>query len=118
MARQRWTLVGCMAVVGLLVAGSSVGPAWADNDKACKKTEKKVTIEQVPAAVKATILKEAGSNAVKEIEEVSKEGSIVFFEAEWKTDGKEVEIKVAPDGKLLGKKIETDDGDDDEDDDD
>ena len=80
--------------------------------------EKEVTIDQVPAAVKATILKEAGKNKITEIEEVSKDGKVIYYEAEIKVDGKEIDIMVAPDGKLLGKEIEDDDDEDDDDDDD
>jgi len=80
-----------------------------------KKQEKEVTLEQVPAAVKATIIKEAGENTVTEVEEISVDGVVEYYEAEWKADGKEIEIQVAPDGKLLGKEVEDDDGDDDDD---
>jgi hypothetical protein len=115
MSRNRWTLVCCLAAVGLILGGAMVGPTWAGGDKdKGNKTEKKVTLDQVPAEVKATIMKEAGSNTIKEIEEISKDGKVVCFEAEWKADGKEIEIKVAPDGKLLSRKIETDDKDDDD----
>ncbi|MDP6634863.1 MAG: PepSY domain-containing protein [Phycisphaerae bacterium] len=82
-----------------------------------KKTEKDVTIDQVPAAVKTTILKEAGSNTIEEIEEVSKDGKVIYYEAEWETGGKEIEITVDPEGKLLSKEVEDDDDDDDDDDD-
>ena len=70
----------------------------------------KVTIDQVPAAVKATILKEAGDHKITEIEKETKDGKTIY-EAEWVADGKEIEIKVAEDGTLLGK--ETEDADDD-----
>ena len=77
--------------------------------------EKEVTLDQVPAAVKATILKEAGDHKITEIEEISKDGKVVCYEAEWKVEDKEIEIMVAPDGTLLGKEIEDDDDDDDDD---
>jgi len=105
MKRMHWVLAA--AVACLCVA--FVIPALAD--KGTKK-EKNVTIDQVPEAVKATILKEAGDNKIEEIEEVSVDGKVVYYEAEWKTGGKEIEIKVAPDGKLLKKKVEDDDDDD------
>ena len=98
--------VGLVAVlVGLLVTLSATAEQG-------KKTEKDVTLDQVPAAVKETIVKEAGANKITEIEEVSADGKVVYYEAEWKADGKEIEIKVAPDGKLLKKEIEDDDDDD------
>lgn len=115
MSRNRWAIVCCLAVAGLILSGAMVGPTWAGGDKdKGSKTEKKVTLDQVPAPVKATILKEAGNNKITEIEETSKDGKVVYFEAEWKLDGKGIEIKVAPDGKLISRKVETDDDDDDD----
>ena len=111
MKRSHWlaALILVVGVCGLL----SVSALAAKG----KKTEKDVTIDQVPAAVKATILKKAGDNKIDEIEEVSIDGKVVYYEAEWHADGKEIEIEVAPDGKLLGKEVEDDDDDDDDDDD-
>jgi len=77
-------------------------------------TEVELALGDVPAAVKATILKEANGAKIEEVE-MATEGGKTFYEAEFEVGGKEVEIKVAPDGKLLGREIE--DGDDDDDDD-
>ncbi len=109
MSRTAWKLLGCVGVASLMLGVVLVSMARAGNGK---KTEKKVTIDQVPAAVKATILKEAAGKKIEEIEEVSQDGKVLYYEAEWKADGKEVEIKVAPDGKLLSKETEDDDDDD------
>ena len=76
-----------------------------------------VTLDQVPDAVKATILKEAAGNKIEEIERETRNGRTVY-EAEWKVGGKEIEINVAPDGTLLKKETEDDDDEDDDDDDD
>jgi len=86
--------------------------------KRCKESEKDITIDQVPAPAKATILKEAGDNKIEEIEKVSRNGKVLYYEAEWNTNGKEVEIKVAADGRLLEKEVEEEDDDDDNGDDD
>ena len=102
-----------MGVASLLLCVGFVSTAWAGSGK---ETEKEVTLDEVPAAVKKTILKEADGNKIEEIEEVSKDGKVVYYEAEWKADGKEVEIEVDPDGKLLSKEVEDDDDDDDDDD--
>ena len=106
MKRMPWVLVAAVGVLCVAIAVPALGGKG-------KKTEREVTIDQVPAAVKATILEQAGENKIEEIEEVSVEGSVVFYEAEWKAGGKEIEIEVAPDGKLLKKEIEDDDDDDD-----
>ena len=110
MKNRTFRIAVVVFLAGLMVFGLSDALAG-------KKTEKDVTIDQVPAAVKATILKEAGDNKIEEIEEVSRDGKVVYYEAEWKSGGKEIEIKVDPSGKLLSKEIEDDDDDDDDDDD-
>ena len=105
-----------LAVLVVIVGGCAALSVSAMAGKG-RKTEKDVTIGDVPEAVRATILKEAGDNEIEEIEEVSIDGQVVYYEAEWDADGKEIEIKVAPDGKLLSKEIEDDDDDGDDDDD-
>jgi uncharacterized membrane protein YkoI len=67
----------------------------------------------VPAAVKATILKESAGGKITEIERETKGGKTVY-EAEFLLDGKEVEIQIAADGALLGREsgAEEDDEDD------
>jgi len=109
MTGKHFTLIS-LILIAVLASTLSIAVAG-------KKTEKDVTIDQVPAAVKATILKEAGTNTIEEIEEVSKDGKVIYYEAEWETGGKEIEIKVDTSGKLLSKEIEDDDDDDDDDDD-
>jgi len=112
-----WLAVGVLVVVGVSL-GAPLALGWMSGTSTPVKEdehEKKVTIDQVPEAVRATILKEAGKNKIEEIEEETKNG-VTVYEAEWHEGGKEVEIKVAADGKLLKKEIEDDDEDDDDDD--
>lgn len=82
-----------------------------------KVQEREVTLEQVPSAVKATVLKEAGDHPILELEEV-RLGEKIYYEAEWMEGGLEVEIQVAPDGTLLGRLTEEPDDDDNDDNDD
>jgi len=118
MKASRWIL---LVAVFAVLTGSTMA-ILAGEGKG--KDEKKVTIDQVPAAVKAAILKEAGDNKIKEIEEKTK-GDQKIYEAAWIADGKEVEIKLSADGTVLEKKVEEadkddeqgDDGDNEEDDD-
>jgi len=96
--------------------GKLVGKKAGDGDDEDKdegeegEREVKVSISQVPPAVKATILNEAGANEIKEIEKKTKGGKTIY-EAEWIVGGKETEVKVAEDGKLLGKEVEDDEDD-------
>ena len=73
------------------------------------KDEEEVSLEQVPAAVKATILKEAKGGTIQEIERETKHGKTVY-EAEVIIQGKEIEIKIAPDGRVLKREIEGEEG--------
>ncbi len=89
-----------LSVIGLGLAGTLALAAWA-----AQEDEEQVALDQVPAAVKATILKEAAGGEIKEIE-IETEGGQTFYEAEFVRDGKTIEIKVAPDGTLLEKEEE------------
>jgi uncharacterized membrane protein YkoI len=64
----------------------------------------------VPAAVKATILEEAGDAEIEEVVKETEDDQIVY-EAEFEMDGKEIEIEVAENGDLLEREIEDDDDD-------
>jgi uncharacterized membrane protein YkoI len=76
-----------------------------DDDDDDDEDEKEVTIDQVPAAVKVTLLKEARGNKIEEIEVVTRGGKKVY-EAEWEVGDKEVEITVASDGEILRKEVD------------
>lgn len=110
MVKKHWKLVVLLIVAGLALCVGAVVT------KQAAEREQEVTIEQVPQAVKATILAEAKGQAVEEIDMETEDGQIVY-EADVIIDGKEVEIRVAADGTLISTKVEEDDdeGDDDED---
>ena len=108
--KKHWKLICLMAVACLAVCIGAVATMQVV-DK-----EKEVSIQEVPAAVKATLLAQAGGGTIAEIEMGTENGRTVY-EADVIIDGKEVEIQVAPDGTLLSTKVEDDDGDDDEGDD-
>ena len=112
MCQARWLMA-----LGLAMAVAL--SAWAGEEKA---KEEKVTLDQVPAAVKETLLKEVKDGKITEIERET-EGEVVTYEADAVIGGKKCEITVAADGKLISNKPADDEnekegGDDDEDDDD
>jgi hypothetical protein len=75
-----------------------------------------VTLDQVPPAVRDAILAKAGANKIEKIE-AETEKSQTTYEAKWTVGGKEVELKLTADGKVVEKKAKHDkDGEDDEDD--
>jgi len=96
-----------LAGVGLIVAMAIAGQMAKEAD------EEKVSLDQVPPAVRATILKAAEGGTIKEIERESRNGKTIY-EAEIVRNGKETEIKVAEDGTLLGTKVEEEDEEEDE----
>jgi uncharacterized membrane protein YkoI len=73
----------------------------------CRNTEQKTILDGIPQASKEAILKIAGNNEVTGIEVITKNG-VKMYEAEWMENGKEVEVLVDENGKLVSKKAEED----------
>jgi hypothetical protein len=94
-----------LGVLGVGLVGAMA--VWAAEKEKEEKQgkEQKVALDQVPAAVKATILKEAEGGKVGDVEREVKDGKTVY-EADVEKDGKEFELKVAEDGTLIAKKAE------------
>jgi len=98
-----------MVIFVLSLWGLPLHPACADEHE--EHEEQTVTLNQVPHAVRKTIERESAGGNIGEIEKEVDEGKTVY-EAEFKKDGEEFEIKVAESGKLLAKEKEHDDDDD------
>jgi uncharacterized membrane protein YkoI len=94
-----------LPLIGIGLAGALALVVWAD--------EVELTLDQVPDAVKATILRESAGGRITEIERETKNG-VTVYEAEFMLHGDEIEIRIAPDGTLLGRAIERE-GDDEDD---
>jgi uncharacterized membrane protein YkoI len=103
MTTRRWLLLLLVVVASVLAVGAAVWCAGAKQDE-------KVTLDQVPAAVKATIVKAAEGGRIGGIEQATEDGKTVY-EAEVTIGAKTFDVKVAPDGKLLSKEADEDDGD-------
>ena len=100
------------SIIGVVIAlAFAVAlPAFADGK------EEKVKLADCPEAVQKTINDNANGGKIVEIEkETSKDGTVTYEAEVKKTDGTEIEIVVAADGKLI--KIETEDDEDDDEDD-
>ena len=85
--------------------------AIAQEKKEADKTEKeesegKLKPDQIPAAVKATLDKESGNAALDDVEKHSHDGKAIY-EADVKIGDKVYEIRVAEDGTLISKKLES-----------
>jgi uncharacterized membrane protein YkoI len=73
--------------------------------------EERVSLDDLPAAVRAAIEKQAAGGSIVEVEKEVKGGE-VFYEAEVLRDGKESDVLVSASGEFLGAEAE-EDGDDD-----
>lgn len=75
------------------------------------EVEDQITLDSLPPAVKAEIIKQAAKGELLQVASVTKDNAIVAYEARVKIGGKVSEIRVGPDGKYIG--IEDDNDDDD-----
>lgn len=72
-----------------------------DSSGAVVEIEEQVAMSSLPPGVKETIRKNAGKGKVTSVESITKNNTVVAYEAHVNTAGKRSEIKVAPDGKLI-----------------
>jgi hypothetical protein len=89
-----------MLIVAVLVVCFAVTQVMAGEKEEGNKNEAKLTIDQVPAAVAATLQQVAGNGTIDEIEQKDNNG-VVTFSADITKDGKKLEAKVAADGTLI-----------------
>ena len=95
-----------LGAVGLALMGCHA--EGGDHEEGEQAQEgQKVTREQLPEAVKATLDKEAKGGKVEDIEKQTLDGKVIY-EADVILGGKEWEIRIAADGTLVGKKLEGD----------
>ena len=106
MSRKHWVVTGA-GLTAMLVCLLLASPL-----RAAEETEKKITIDQVPAAVKATILQATKGGRIVDIGEIRTGGKVVRYELECMLGGKEVDLIIGPGGKLHGTEPQ---GGDDED---
>jgi uncharacterized membrane protein YkoI len=73
--------------------------------------EEEVAPDSLPEAVKAEFEKHAAGGRVVMVESITENGQIVAYEAHIKTGKKSLEVKVAPDGRLIATETDADDED-------
>ncbi len=100
--RSRWILV-LLATFGLALFSTITRAEDKKEEK--DEGEVKVKLEECPPAVQATLKKEAEGATIKEVDKETDDGKTIY-ETDVTINGKEVEIKVAEDGKLISKKVE------------
>ena len=92
-----------MFSVGLL--SMVVGCSMMNHEKEEEGNEVKMKFAEVPAAVQKTLTDAAGGATIQTVDQETDKGAVIY-EADAKIDGKNYEIKVAADGKLISKKID------------
>jgi hypothetical protein len=97
-SRRCKLFVGCLVATGSIAQAASAGPELSPEGR--ETANKSVTMEQVPEAARKTLLDQAGKSPIRELEEKVVDGQTVY-EIEIQVEGKETEIVVAPDGKLV-----------------
>lgn len=65
------------------------------------EVEEEVSMEALPAEIKAGLQSKAGKGKITKVESITKKGKLVAYEAKVMTDGKKSEVQVGPDGKPL-----------------
>jgi uncharacterized membrane protein YkoI len=65
------------------------------------EVEEEVTMDSLPAGVKAGLNTKAAGGKILKVESLTKNGKIVAYEAKVETAGKKSEIQVGSDGKAL-----------------
>ena len=72
------------------------------------EVEEEVTMASLPSAVKAAIEAKAGKGRIVKVESITKNNTLVAYEAQVNTAGKKSEIKVGPAGQSMDSENEED----------
>jgi hypothetical protein len=88
---------------GLILGGCAMVHG---EDEEKEEHEVKVKIEDVPAPVKETLMREAEGHEIKTVDQETVKGGKTIYEADVKLHGHNYEINVAPDGTLISKKLD------------
>ena len=97
-------------VLAASMALASCANLYAEDKKGEENEGDEVRIKfaEAPAAVQATINKESDGAKVDSLDKETDDGKTIY-EADAVINGTNYEIKVAPDGKLISKKIDNED---------
>ena len=98
--KKKHILVLSTLATGMLALGLTVAPrvANADDDETMK-------LADLPAPVRTTVQREVKQGTITDIEKDQENGNVVY-EVEFTDAGKNWEIDIAPDGKLLQRHVD------------
>ena len=72
-----------------------------DSTGAVTEVEEEVSLDGLPASVKAALLQKAGKSKIVKVESLTKHNKLVAYEAQLRDNGKKSEIQVGPEGQTL-----------------
>ncbi|MDB5319010.1 MAG: hypothetical protein JWN40_641 [Phycisphaerales bacterium] len=98
-----WTVA---VLLGLTVGCSHHDKGGGEKEEA---NEVKMTIDQVPAPVRAALMREAAGATITTVDREEDKGKVIY-EADVMVGGKNWEIKVDADGKVVSKKLDNEGG--------
>jgi hypothetical protein len=104
---KRWALV---SVLALAIAGCSHHKKM-DKEEEEEGNEVKMSMSEVPSAVQDTLHREANGATIGKVDKETRKDGQIVYETDVKQNGKNHEIRVAPDGRLISNKIEEDEED-------
>ena len=104
MRKSFWLLALLFVTVALVPVRG-----WAaEKDEGKEGKEEKVKFDQVPAAAQKTLTEEAKGAKIETVDKEESDGKVIY-EADVKINDKNYEIRVAPDGTLIAKKLDMED---------
>jgi hypothetical protein len=65
------------------------------------EVEEEVALDTLPAEVRDGLKKKAGAGKITKVESLTKQGKLVAYEAQVRTNGKKSEVQVGPKGETL-----------------
>jgi uncharacterized membrane protein YkoI len=103
---MKTNIILATAIIGFTALA---GLAYAEDED----NQQKIAMSDLAAAVQKTIQDNLGGGTINKTDKETENGSTVYEAYVKKSGGEDVEIKVAPDGRLIGVGKEEKDEDDD-----
>ena len=100
--KTKLIVAGCALVVGAgLITWNLRDPDRGFYEQ--PKQEQNVTLDQIPAPVRATIKRESAGGVVEEIQKETQQGEIKY-EVDLVVGGQKIDLEIAEDGSILERK--------------
>jgi hypothetical protein len=104
--KLRWGITAIVAAAFAFAVGCNHMHKSKEKDEEDEGDEVKMTMDQVPPAVRATLMQQAGGAMIKSVDQEHPKSGKIVYETDVMQNGKNWEIRVAEDGTLISKKID------------